>query len=201
MIARLQSMLDQEQVRRRNLIRAGVIAACAALVLVAVTVVLARGNASAAARTVATAVEPVQVAETPSLSPPESRAAATSVPSAKKAAPAELTAEPPAVAAPSTAAKPKTKPKPQPAPLPQRFRIAIGAQGYEPSVIRASAGSPVILRVARGEGCAAGFLIPELGVDEDNSGGAVTVNLGRVTAGRYQFSCGMEMVTGTLIVK
>lgn len=202
-IARLQSMLDREQIRRRNLTRAGVIATCVALVLVVGAVVLARGNASAATRTGPVAVEPVQrVAETTPISTPES-ATTASAPSAE-AAPAEPAVESPA-AGPSVAVKPKQRPKatpkPAPEPEPQRFRIAIGSQGYEPGVIRASAGAPVILRVGRGEGCAAGFLIPELGVDEDNSGGPVTINLGRVRAGRYQFSCGMEMVTGTLIVK
>lgn len=99
------------------------------------------------------------------------------------------------------AALTRAKPKPQPRPKPQRFRIAIGSQGYEPSIIRASASRPVILNVGQGEGCAAGFLIPKLRVERDNSVGPVAINLGRVRPGRYRFSCGMEMVTGTLIVE
>lgn len=44
-------------------------------------------------------------------------------------------------------------------------------------------------------------LIPDLGIDEDNSREDVTIKLGNVPAGSYGFSCGMGMVTGFLLVR
>ena len=108
--------------------------------------------------------------------------------------PAPESADPPAPPAP----KP---PAPKPSATAQRFDIAIGTRGYEPSSITAGADRPIELTVAQGEGCAAGFLMPALGVEEDNSAGPVTVRLGRLEPGTYAFTCGMAMVTGKLIVR
>jgi len=83
----------------------------------------------------------------------------------------------------------------------QRFDIAIGAAGYEPSAVTAEAGKPIALNVAQGEGCAAGFVISELGVNADNTVGPVTVDLGVVAPGEYRYACGMDMLSGTLVVR
>lgn len=83
----------------------------------------------------------------------------------------------------------------------QRLSIRIGESGYEPSVVRASAGRPITLVVEQGEGCAAGFLMPSLGVAADNSSGPATVKLGTLKRGTYRFTCGMEMVEGKLVVR
>jgi heme/copper-type cytochrome/quinol oxidase subunit 2 len=86
-------------------------------------------------------------------------------------------------------------------PSPQRFKIAIGDAGYEPSRITAKADSPITLTVGKGEGCAAGFTIPELGVNADNSSGSVTVRLGKLKSGSYTYMCAMGMVSGELVVR
>ena len=85
--------------------------------------------------------------------------------------------------------------------LPQRFTIKIGELGYEPSVIRASAKAPITLSVAKGVGCAAGFYMPSLGVEKDNSSHSVTFSLGKLEAGTYRYTCGMGMVEGRLVVR
>lgn len=84
---------------------------------------------------------------------------------------------------------------------PQRLSIAIGQVGYEPSALEASAKSPIILTVGQGEGCAAGFVIPRLGLELDNSVGPVTKNLGVLAPGDYRFTCSMGMVEGILRVR
>ncbi|MFA5844171.1 MAG: cupredoxin domain-containing protein [Coriobacteriia bacterium] len=83
----------------------------------------------------------------------------------------------------------------------QSFRIRIGWFGYEPSKIVAAAGRPIVLYVGRGFGCAGGFIMPRLRVERNNTRGAITVRLGSLRPGRYIYSCGMGMITGTLVVR
>lgn len=199
----LQATLERQEHRRRILRRSGAGAAALALVLVIAAAVFLHGNASAAdrveaARNAAPAPSTlVTAAALPAAPQREVKAATPTVPVTPKPGSVEQkrrVAKPPveklATAKPATS-KPRT----------QRLRIAIGSQGYEPGVVRAESGRPIVLAVGRGEGCAAGFLIPELGVERDNSSGPITVNLGDLPAGKYRFSCGMDMVSGTLIVR
>jgi hypothetical protein len=115
-------------------------------------------------------------------------------------------------AAPGPKPKPKPKPKPNPtsttsrtAPVAkraeQRVAIAIGAAGYAPSRLVVHAGAPVVLTVGKGEGCAAGFELPSLGLHLDNSAGPVTKRLGALKPGTYKFSCSMGMVSGVLVAR
>lgn len=83
----------------------------------------------------------------------------------------------------------------------QRLDIAIGEAGYEPSTLSARATIPITLVVEKGEGCAAGFLMPALGVSADNSRGPVSIDIGILKEGTYTFTCGMGMVEGRLIVR
>ena len=104
--------------------------------------------------------------------------------------------------APSSAvvAKPVAKRR-QSSPSVQRLSIAIGATGYEPARLLAKAGVPTQLTVGKGEGCAAGFEIPSLGVHLDNSAGPAKAQLGALKAGQYRYTCSMGMVSGTLVVR
>lgn len=150
-------------------------------------------------------VRPALTAPAASVSVAASTAAAAATTSADQPA----AAPEPVASTPKPAPKPKAKPKPaeKPAanrtatPAVQRFSIAIGAGGYVPSSIRASSSAPIRLTVAKGEGCAAGFNIPELGIEADNSAGRVTLNLGKVEKGSYVYTCSMGMVSGTLVVR
>lgn len=83
----------------------------------------------------------------------------------------------------------------------QRLAIRIGELGYEPAIVSAKAGTPIVLTVAQGDGCAAGFLIPQLGVAADNSIDDAEIELPALSAGTYRFTCGMEMVEGRLVVQ
>ncbi len=112
---------------------------------------------------------------------------------------------------PATLPAPSVKSTLEPSPEPeqatatssdvQRLNVAIGDVGYEPTVVPAKAGIPIELTVAQGDGCAAGFLIPKLGIEIDNSAAAVTRNLGILGAGDYRFTCSMQMVEGVLRVR
>lgn len=122
-------------------------------------------------------------------------------PAVALAAPKESPAEKPPAEKPAKPAAKATKPSAKKKPSTQRFSIELGDYGYEPSVINASSGSPITLTVGKGEGCAAGFIMPSLGIQKDNSGGPVTFSLGKLDAGTYRFSCAMEMVEGRLVVE
>lgn len=105
-------------------------------------------------------------------------------------------------AAPDPEPKPEPAPQPKPKPKPsvQRASIKIGSLGYEPATLELKAGAPIELTVAKGEGCAAGFALPELGVSADNTSGPATVKLGPLKPGTYTFTCGMAMVEGRLVI-
>jgi hypothetical protein len=212
---RIARMFEREERRHRARVRAGV---GAALVFGLLAAFLVAGRLlPAAQRALASefaqpappsdagwVVEPLAGAPDPATRPepnapapaqpadPPGETPQTADPSSRPAPkPAEPSAEPPA---------PKP-PAPKPAATAQRFEIAIGARGYEPSSIAAAADRPIELTVARGEGCAAGFLMPALGIEEDNSAGPVTIRLGKLKPGTYTFTCGMAMVTGKLTVR
>jgi plastocyanin len=197
-----------ERERRKNTILAGSIGAFV-LVTAALLVGLALADGSRSGKGV-DAVSAGPVAANTAGAPvaalpvaPETAAAAApaaaSRPRAVEAAPEAAVAAPDP--APAPAAAKKWAPAAPVAKATQHLEIAIGQAGYEPSRLTASAGRPVTLVVGRGEGCAAGFLMPSLGVDKDNSAGPVTVRLGALKAGTYPFSCAMGMVTGELVVE
>lgn len=81
-------------------------------------------------------------------------------------------------------------------------RIAVDASaGYRPNVIRAKAGVPLEVAFSEGYGCMAQVISPELGFSEDLTSGPKVVVLPALEPGEYGFSCGMEMVFGTIIVE
>lgn len=130
---------------------------------------------------------------------------AEALPPAAPAAPAsaQKTVPVPVAEPVVTSPKPEADPEREPAESgrTQSASIDIGEFGYEPSTVQLKAGLPTALRVAQGDGCAAGLLIPELGIAADNSAGSVTVKLPALEPGEYVFTCGMEMVSGTLLVR
>jgi plastocyanin len=207
--AAAKRLAEQEQRRaakaRTNTIAGGAVIALV-LAVVGVTGALAMGVGSTPAPKAVTA--DVAVAATaPAPAPAATPAAPVAAPVQAAATPAAPAAAP-AVAARKSTSGSKAKPsrssaKPQAAtsPSPQRFDIAIGASGYEPSSVTAQAGRPVTLTVAKGTGCATNFLMPSLGVTADNSQGPATVSLGRLAAGTYKFTCGMGMIEGNLVVR
>ena len=197
-VSELQATLELQEVRRKVLLRRALTALAAGLVILAAGVVLLKGNPAAAGRGALVSEAPVQLAAIAS-------APATEVPPVQETtlpadAPNSLSAPEPAAS--TSANRAPSKPKPVTAtPKTQNIKIDIGVTGYSPSTVTASAGSPISLTVEKGAGCAAGFLMPALKVAKDNTGGPVTIDLGRVPVGSYEFTCGMGMIDGTLIVK
>lgn len=82
----------------------------------------------------------------------------------------------------------------------QRVDIAIPS-GYSPNVVRAKAGIPIEMTFAQSGGCTAEVLFPEFGIYEDLTQGPVTVALPALEPGTYEWSCGMQMVFGALVVE
>ncbi|MBI5467449.1 MAG: sulfite exporter TauE/SafE family protein [Candidatus Kerfeldbacteria bacterium] len=79
--------------------------------------------------------------------------------------------------------------------------INVLADGYEPNAITIPTGTPVqlALKAAPRLGCTSIFRIPKLDVEEALiAGQTTTVSITAPAPGRYTFSCGMGMYTGTI---
>ena len=83
--------------------------------------------------------------------------------------------------------------------------VTIGVRGgYEPSQVRVRAGAPVRLVFDRQEtsGCSEEVVIPEFGIRRFLPAHQKTaVEITPREAGTYQFTCGMGMLRGRLIVE
>lgn len=83
-------------------------------------------------------------------------------------------------------------------------RISVDAtNGYNPNVIRLKAGVPAEISFSQGTGCMGQVMSEDLGFFEDLTDGAKTVRIeaDKLQPGEYGFSCGMQMVFGTIIVE
>lgn len=83
----------------------------------------------------------------------------------------------------------------------QRITIDLSKGYYDPNRIILAAGVPTELTFGRGSGCTSEVFSPELDFYADLSRGPVTVKLDALEPGEYEFSCGMEMVFGTVVVR
>jgi plastocyanin len=75
------------------------------------------------------------------------------------------------------------------------------ARTYTPNVIQLKAGVPAEITFSQAAGCTAIVQSSDLGFSEDLSAGPKTVKLEGLAAGTYNFACGMNMVTGTVVVQ
>jgi len=83
-------------------------------------------------------------------------------------------------------------------------RISVDAtNGYDPNVIRLTAGVPAEITFSQASGCMAQVMSEDLGFYEDLTGGPKTIRIeaDALQPGEYSFSCGMQMVFGTIIVE
>lgn len=81
-------------------------------------------------------------------------------------------------------------------------RIYVDAtSGFAPNKIVAAVGVPLEITFSEGYGCMAEVQFPDFGVYEDLTNGGAVIDLPALDAGEYTFSCGMEMVFGTLLVQ
>ena len=86
---------------------------------------------------------------------------------------------------------------------PQEVRIVVQG-GYQPAAFVVNAGRAVRLVFDRQEasGCSEEVVIPELGVRRYLPPFEQTViDLGRPDAGSYEFTCGMSMLRGRMVVE
>lgn len=83
----------------------------------------------------------------------------------------------------------------------QKITVDLSQGYYDPTTIELKAGVPAEITFGQGSGCLAQVMSSDLDFYEDLSGGPKTIELGALKAGTYGFSCGMEMVFGTIVVK
>lgn len=83
----------------------------------------------------------------------------------------------------------------------QRITVDVSGGFFDPNVIRLKAGLPAEVTFTEGAGCLAQVMSDDLGFFEDLTRGGATVRLDALRPGRYEFSCGMRMVFGTIVVE
>jgi plastocyanin len=83
----------------------------------------------------------------------------------------------------------------------QKIAVDLSSGSYNPSEIVLKAGVPAEITFGQSSGCTAQVQSQDLGFSEDLSGGPKTVKLPALKAGTYNFACGMNMVSGTIVVK
>ncbi len=95
--------------------------------------------------------------------------------------------------APTAAAKPEG--------AVQRIAVDLSKGYYDPTIIEAKAGVPLEIAFGQGQGCLASVLVPAFDVNQDLTSGGAVVKLPAMQPGEYEFSCGMRMVFGKIVVK
>jgi len=83
----------------------------------------------------------------------------------------------------------------------QRITVDLSKGYYDPSVIELVAGVPAEITFGQSTGCTAQVQSQDLGFYEDLQAGPVTVKLAALEPGTYGFTCGMNMVSGSVVVK
>jgi len=83
----------------------------------------------------------------------------------------------------------------------QRIAIDLSKGYYDPTIVSAKAGVPLEITFGQGQGCLASVLVPDFGVNQDLTAGPAVVKLPGMEAGEYEFSCGMRMVFGKIVVR
>ena len=136
--------------------------------------------------------------------PVAASASAAPAPAAAEAPSAELEYHHEAVTAVATASSPlKGVAETEPvaafarARLVQRLDVAV-SDGYYPAHLVVQANVPVEIGFGEGNGCLAHVLFEDFGIDADLTDGGATVRLPGLAEGTYRFSCGMNMVFGTV---
>ena len=83
----------------------------------------------------------------------------------------------------------------------QRVTVDLSTGSYNPNIIKLVPGVPTEITFGQSSGCTAQVQSKDLGFFEDLTAGPVTVKLPALQAGTYEFSCGMEMVFGSIVVE
>ncbi len=83
----------------------------------------------------------------------------------------------------------------------QKLYVDVSGGSFDPNVIYVKAGVPIELTFSEGSGCMAEVMFKDFGVYESLTSGGAAIELPALEVGEYGFSCGMEMVFGTLIAE
>lgn len=83
----------------------------------------------------------------------------------------------------------------------QEISVDVSRGYFDPGLIKAEVGVPLRVSFGRGTGCMARVRFDEFGIDRDLTAGGAVVDLPALEKGEYQFSCGMAMVFGKLVVE
>jgi len=83
----------------------------------------------------------------------------------------------------------------------QKISVDLSSGSYNPNVLNLQAGVPAEITFGQSSGCTGQVQSQQLGFAEDLTSGPKTVKLGPLQPGTYSFACGMNMVTGTIVVK
>ena len=108
--------------------------------------------------------------------------------------PASAVAKAQTLASPPGAAAPSTGP----------IAVRVDASGYHPASVHAPAGKPARLVFTRtsDEGCGQQLVFPTLGIRKDLPlNQAVAVDLTMPASGSVAFTCGMNMLRGSVVVQ
>ncbi len=92
---------------------------------------------------------------------------------------------------------------PTAAPTAGRIAIAVGPEGYQPSSVTVPAGRPVTLVFTRtsDRGCGHTVVFPTLGLRRDLPLNQPVEIVVTPAAGTLTFTCGMEMLRGTIVAQ
>ena len=83
----------------------------------------------------------------------------------------------------------------------QKISVDLSKGYYDPSTIQLKAGVPAEITFGQGSGCLGQVQSQQLGFAEDLTSGPKTVKIAGLPAGTYQYTCGMGMVSGSIVVK
>ena len=83
----------------------------------------------------------------------------------------------------------------------QRIDVDLSSGSYNPNVLILKAGVPSEITFGQSGGCTAQVMSQDLGFFEDLTAGPRTVKVGALEPGEYEFSCGMQMVFGKVVVQ
>lgn len=84
------------------------------------------------------------------------------------------------------------------------LEVQVTEKGFEPSELDAKAGANVVLRITRKTDatCATAIQVPSKKMKKELPlNKAVNVDLGKLEKGEIRFACGMDMVSGKVIVR
>jgi len=95
-------------------------------------------------------------------------------------------------------------PAPGPTTAPATLAVTVDGTGYQPSTVNAPAGRPARLVFTRtsDEGCGQQLVFPALNIRRDLPlNQPVTVDITMPASGSVAFTCGMDMLRGSVVVQ